>query len=59
MKSLFEIWNAWLFKDIKFGGRDKVRKIIYKKESISLPKVVINHDQTFILDIVQEATSKP
>jgi len=37
IKSIFKMRNAIFFKDVEFGGRNKVRDIIFEEESVSIP----------------------
>ena len=40
LKTIFEIGIAWFFEDVEFGGRNKVRDIIFEEELISIPKLI-------------------
>ena len=52
-KFFFETGNARIFEDVEFKRRDKVRDLVFEKEFVSLPTVVINNDQVSISDIAQ------
>ena len=54
INSFFETRNARFFGEIEFKGRDKVRDIVFEEEFVSLPPIVIDNDQVFVPDIVQE-----
>ncbi|CAH9098941.1 unnamed protein product, partial [Cuscuta epithymum] len=57
-RTIFETGNARFFEDIEFGGwGDKVRDFVLEVEHVTLPSVVIEHDQDiFIPNNVQETT---
>ena len=37
IKSIFKTENVTFFEDIEFGGRNKVRDIVFEEESVSIP----------------------
>ena len=37
IRSIFETGIATFFKDVEFGGRNKIRDIVFKEESVSIP----------------------
>ena len=53
IRSIFEVGNAWFFKDVKFTGGDNVRDFVFEEESVNISKVAIDNDQTSIIDILQ------
>ncbi|XP_021726142.1 uncharacterized protein LOC110693292 [Chenopodium quinoa] len=48
--------NARFFKDVEFGGEDKVKEFIFEEEQVSFPLVVINYDQTSIPNMIEGTT---
>jgi len=55
IKSIFEIKNKTFFEDIEFGGRNKIRDIIFEEESVLVPTTAYDSVQTSIPINVQEA----
>ena len=47
--------NAQFFEYVEFERGDKVRDLVFEKEFISLPIIVINNGQVSISDIAQIA----
>ena len=65
IKSIFETGSATFFEDVEFGGRNKVRDIVFEKESgnkvrdivfeeesVSIPTTVFDSVEASILIIV-------
>jgi len=48
IKSIFETKNAIFFEDVEFGGRNKVRDILYEEELVSIPTTVSDSVQASI-----------
>ena len=42
-------------EDVEFGGRNKVRDIVFEEESVTIPTTVFDSVQTSISVIVREA----
>ena len=42
IKSIFKTGNATFFEDVEFGGRNKVRDIVFEEESVSIPTTVFD-----------------
>ena len=58
-RSFFEMGNAQFFEDVEFEGRNKAKDVVFEEESIPLPMIAIDNDQTVITDVVQEAIPEP
>jgi len=55
IRSIFKTGIAIFFEDVEFGGRNKVRDIIFEEESVSIPTAAFNSVQASIHIIVREA----
>ena len=55
IRSIFETRNTQFFEDIEFAGGDNIRDFGFEEEYVNIPTIAIDHDQTSITDIVQEA----
>ena len=54
-RTFFETRNARFFEEVEFEGGDKVKDFVFEEESISLPTVIVDHDQDQVLpDMVQQ-----
>jgi len=42
IKLIFETENAIFFEDVEFGGRNKVRDIVFEEESVTIPTIVFD-----------------
>ena len=45
--------------DVEFGGRNKVRDIVFEEESVTIPATVFDNVQASIPEIVREADMEP
>ena len=43
LKSIFEMETTTFFEDIEFGGRNKVRGIVFEEESVSNPTIIFDN----------------
>ena len=59
LRSIFETGTATFFEDVEFGGRNKVRDIVFEEESTSIPTVAFDNVQVSIPVIDQEANLDP
>lgn len=59
LRSIFETGTATFFEDVEFGGRNKVRNIVFEEESISIPIIAFDNVQDSLPIINQEANSDP
>ena len=48
-----------IFEDVEFGGRNKVRDIVFEEESVSIPTIAFDNVQVSIPVIDQEANPDP
>ena len=55
LRSIFEMGTATFFEDVEFGGRNKVRDIVFEDESVSIPAIAFDNVQVSIPVIDQEA----
>ncbi|KAK0578882.1 hypothetical protein LWI29_017665 [Acer saccharum] len=51
--------TATFFEDVEFGGRNKVRDIVFEDESVSIPTIAFDNVQVSIPVIDQEANPDP
>ena len=59
IKSIFETENAISFEDVEFGGRNKVRDIVFEEESITIPTTAFDSVQSSIPVFVREVDMEP
>ncbi|XXG71992.1 hypothetical protein AAC387_Pa07g1189 [Persea americana] len=59
LRSIFEMGTATFFEDVEFGGRNKVRDIVFKEESVSIPIIAFDNVQVSIPVNDQEANPDP
>ena len=59
LRSIFETGTATFFEDVEFGGRNKVRDIVFEEESTSIPTIAFDNVQVPIPVIDQEANLDP
>ncbi|TXG68095.1 hypothetical protein EZV62_009370 [Acer yangbiense] len=52
--SIFETGTATFFEDVEFGGRNKVRDIVFEEESVSIPIIAFDNVQVSVPIIDQE-----
>ncbi|XP_024026209.1 uncharacterized protein LOC112092986 [Morus notabilis] len=56
-RSFSRTGNARFLEDVEFGGKDKVRSVVFEEEDfVSLPNIAIVNDQAVIPAIVQDVT---
>ncbi|KAK0593122.1 hypothetical protein LWI29_031372 [Acer saccharum] len=48
LRSVFEMGTATFFEDVEFGGRNKVRDIVFEEESISIPTIAFDNVQVSV-----------
>jgi len=51
--------NAIFFEDVEFGGRNKVRDIVFEDESVMIPTTAFDNVQALIPVIVRETDMEP
>ena len=59
LRSIFETGTATFFEDVEFGGRNKVRDIVFEEESVSIPTIAFDNVQVSIPVNDQEANPDP
>ncbi|KAK0579195.1 hypothetical protein LWI29_022610 [Acer saccharum] len=59
LRSIFETGTATFFEDVEFGGRNKVRNIVFEEESISIPTIAFDNVQFSIPVIDQKVNPDP
>ncbi|KAK0587420.1 hypothetical protein LWI29_022577 [Acer saccharum] len=59
LRLIFETGTATFFEDVEFGGRHKVKDIVFEEESVSIPTIAFDNVQVSIPIIDQEANPDP
>ncbi|XXG55025.1 hypothetical protein AAC387_Pa03g2762 [Persea americana] len=59
LRLILEMGTTTFFEDVEFGGRNKVRDIVFKEESVSIPIIAFNNVHVSIPVNDQEANPDP
>ena len=56
-RSFFETGNAKFIEDVELSGREPLRNVVFKEESISIPIITIGHGHIMFNDTIQNVQS--